>query len=127
MTLSCSNNCLKSEVEPKACDAAQRSWESTPILNGEQPEAVEDSEVALNDPGCVAGAHPTTALSYLNPGLLNVRDLFGFCTHVIASSERDIPVIGRSELIKTRTRVKTNCLKLVIFGNDPLSIHWRTA
>ena len=47
--------------------------------------------------------------------------------HLIASSERDIPVIGRSELIKTRTRVKTNCLKHVIFRNDPLSIHWRTA
>ena len=52
------------EVEPKACDATQRSWESTLILNGEQPEAVEDSEVALNDPGCVARAQPTTALSY---------------------------------------------------------------
>ena len=36
------------EVEPIACDAAQRSWESTPILYGEQPEAVEDSVVALN-------------------------------------------------------------------------------
>ena len=52
------------EVEPKACDAAQRSLESTHILNGEQPEAVEDSEVALNDPVSVARAHPTTALSY---------------------------------------------------------------
>ena len=52
---------------------------------------------------------------------------FCFCPHLIASSERDIPVIGRSELIKNRTGVKTNCLKLVIFRNDPLSIHWRTA
>ena len=52
------------EVEPKACDAAQHSRESTPILNGEQPEAVEDSNVALNDHRCVARAHPTTALSY---------------------------------------------------------------
>ena len=52
---------------------------------------------------------------------------FGFCPHLIASSERDIPVIGRSELIKNRTGVKTNCLKLVNFRNDPLSIHWRTA
>ena len=101
------------------------TWESTPILNGEQPEAVEDSEVALNDPGCVTTAHPTTALSYWDLGLLNLRGLF--CTHLIASSERDIPVIGLSELIKTRTRVKTNCLKLVIFRNDPLSIHRRTA
>ena len=25
-----------------------------PILNGEQPEAVEDYKVAMNDPGCVA-------------------------------------------------------------------------
>ena len=48
--------------------------------------------------------------------------IYYFCTHLIASSERDIPVIGRSELIKTRTRVKTNCLILVIFRNDPLSI-----
>ena len=40
---------------------------------------------------------------------------FGFCPHLIASSERDISVIGRSELIKNRTGVKTNCLKLVIF------------
>ena len=52
------------EVEPKACDAAKRSWESTPISNGEQPEAVEDSPVALNNPGCIARARPTTALSY---------------------------------------------------------------
>ena len=52
---------------------------------------------------------------------------FGFCPHLIASSERDIPVIGRSELIKNRSGVKTNRLKLVIFRNDPLSIHWRTA
>ena len=52
---------------------------------------------------------------------------FAFCTHLIASSERDIPVIGRSEQIKNITGVKTNCLKLVIFRNDPLSIHWRTA
>ena len=59
--------------------------------------------------------------------LLILRGCFGFCTHFIASSERDIPVIWQSELIKTRTRVKTNCLNFVIFRNDPLSIHWRTA
>ena len=52
---------------------------------------------------------------------------FGFCAHLIASSERDIPVIAQSELIKTRIWVKTNCLKLVIFRNDPFSINWRTA
>ena len=52
---------------------------------------------------------------------------FGFCTHSMASPERGIPVIERSELMKTRTQVKTNCLKLVIFSKDPLSIHWRTA
>ena len=52
---------------------------------------------------------------------------FGFCTNLIASSKRDIPSIGRSELIKTRTGVKTSCLKLVIFRNDPLSIHCRAA
>ena len=37
--------------------------ESASILNGEQPEAVLDSEVALNDPGCVARAHPSAAQS----------------------------------------------------------------
>ena len=47
----------------KAHTVAQRSWESAPILNGEQPKAVKDSEVALNDPGCATRAHPTTALS----------------------------------------------------------------
>ena len=52
------------EVESKACDAAQQFWEFTPILNREQPEAVEDSDVELNDPESVARAHPTTALSY---------------------------------------------------------------
>ena len=31
--------------------------------NGEQPKAVKDTEVALNDPGCVTKAHPTIALS----------------------------------------------------------------
>ena len=33
------------------------------VNNGEQTEAVENSEVALNDPGCVTRAHPTAALS----------------------------------------------------------------
>ena len=47
-------------------------------------------QVALNDPGCVARAHPTAALSYCDPGLLNQRRLFSFCTHPMASSERDI-------------------------------------
>ena len=47
----------------KAGYVAQRSWESRPILNGELPEAVEDYEVALNDPGCIARAHPTAALT----------------------------------------------------------------
>ena len=66
-----------------------------PILNGEQPEDVEDSEVALNDPGCIARAHPTAALLDSDPGLLNHRACFGFYTHSMASS----PVIGQSELI----------------------------
>ena len=47
----------------KARNVAQRSWESTPNLNGEHSEAVEDSEVALNGPGCITKAHPTAALS----------------------------------------------------------------
>ena len=51
-------------VESKACNVAQRqSLESMPILNRKQPDAVKDSKVALNDPGCVARAHPTAALS----------------------------------------------------------------
>ena len=60
----------------KARNIAQHSWKSTPILNGELPEAVEDSEVALNDPGCIARAHPTAALSDRDPGLLNYCGLF---------------------------------------------------
>ena len=48
-------------------NVAQRPCESPgepePILNGEQPETIEDFEVALNDPGCVVRAHPTAALS----------------------------------------------------------------
>ena len=51
-----------SDVELNAHNVAQLSWESAPILNGEQPKAVKDFEVALNDPGCVTRAHPTTAL-----------------------------------------------------------------
>ena len=62
------------EVKLKALNVAQHSWESRPILNGEQPEAVEDSKIALNDPGCIVRAHPTAALS--DPGLLNYRRLF---------------------------------------------------
>ena len=64
------------KVELKARDVAQHTWESRPILNEEQPEAVEDSEVALNCPGCVARAHPTAALSDSDPGLLNHRGSF---------------------------------------------------
>ena len=63
-------------VELKTRNVAQHSWESMPILNGEQPEAIKDSEVALNDPGCIARAHPTAALSDLDLCLLNYRGLF---------------------------------------------------
>ena len=49
------------EVELKARNVAHHSWESEHIIIGEQPEAVEDSEVASNDPGCIA-THPTAAL-----------------------------------------------------------------
>ena len=34
-------------IEPKACDAANIFWESTPILNGEQPEAVPGASPEL--------------------------------------------------------------------------------
>ena len=51
------------EVELEARNVAHHSWESEHILNGEQPEAVEDSKVVLNNPGCIARAHPTDALS----------------------------------------------------------------
>ena len=44
---------------------------------------------------------------------------FGFCPHLIASSERDKPVIGRSELIKNRTGVKTNCRNLSFLEMTP--------
>ena len=64
------------EVELKARNVAQHSWESRPIHNGEQPVAVEDSEIALNDPGCIARAHPTAALSDSDLGLLNYRGMF---------------------------------------------------
>ena len=55
---------------------------------------------------------------------------FGFCPHLnclVREGHTGYWVIGRSELIKNRTGVKTNCLKLVIFRNDPLTIHWRIA
>ena len=64
------------EVELKARNVAKHSCEFRPILNGEQPEAFEDSEIALNDPGCIARANPTAALSDSDPGLLNYRGLF---------------------------------------------------
>ena len=63
MALSCSKTCLRTRSKSKARNVAQHSWESVPTLNAEQPGAVEDSEVALNDPGCVARAHPRAALS----------------------------------------------------------------
>ena len=53
----------------KARNVAQHFWESRPILNGEQPEAVEDSEVAPNDPKCIARDHPTADLSIFRSGL----------------------------------------------------------
>ena len=56
------------EVELKARNVAHHFWESEHILNGEQPEAVDDSEVALHDPGCIARTQPTAALSDLGPG-----------------------------------------------------------
>ena len=51
---------IEVELKARTCNIAQHSWVSAPILNGEQPEAVE---VALNDPGCIARAHTTAALS----------------------------------------------------------------
>ena len=64
------------EVKLKARNVPQHSWESRPILNGEQPEAVEDSKIAMNDHECIVRAHPTAALSDSDPGLLNYRHLF---------------------------------------------------
>ena len=64
------------EVEFKARNVAQHSWESRPILNGEQSEAVEDSGIALNELGCIARAHHTAAVSDSDLGLLNYRGLF---------------------------------------------------
>ena len=81
------------KVELKARNVTHHSWESMPILNGEQPEAVEDSEIVLNDLGCIARAHPKAALSDSDLGLLNY--CFGIYTHWMPSS----PVIGQSELI----------------------------
>ena len=72
----------------KACKVVQHSWESQPVLNGEQPEAVEDSDVALDDPGCIARAHPTAALSDSDLGLLNYRSLFGFL-HILDGLVRE--------------------------------------
>ena len=65
-----------------------------PILNGVQPEAVEDSKVALNDPRSVARAHPTTALSYEIRAYKTYAVCFIFYAHLIASSERDGGVNG---------------------------------
>ena len=76
MTLSCSNNCLITRSNEKHVTPHDVLGNPIPILNGEQPEAFQDSEVALNDPGCIARAHPTTALSYWDPGLLDLRGLF---------------------------------------------------
>ena len=64
------------EVELKARNVAQHFWESRPILYGEQAEALEDSEVAQNNPGYIARAHPTAALSDSDPGLLSYLGLF---------------------------------------------------
>ena len=64
------------QVELKAGNVSQYSRKSRPILNEEQPEAVENSEIALKDPDCIARAHPTAALSDSDPGLLSYRGLF---------------------------------------------------
>ena len=60
MALYCSNNCI---IMRSNRYVAQRSREFAPIVKGDQPETIEDSQLALNNPGCVARAHPTAALS----------------------------------------------------------------
>ena len=71
MTLSCSNNCIITRSNWKHLTLYNILKESAPILNGEQPEPVEDSEVSLNDSGCIQRAHLTAALSDWDPGPLN--------------------------------------------------------
>ena len=62
-------------------------------------------------------------LHYRILGLLNYRRLFRH----LGTLNGLVSGFWTKWLIKTRTRVKTNSLKLVIFRNDPLSIPWRTA
>ena len=59
-----------SDVELKAHNVAQRSWESAPIRKGEQHKAVKDSEVALNDPGFVTSSFHNCSIG-LRMGLLD--------------------------------------------------------
>ena len=68
MIISFSNILHHNKVELKASNVEQRSMETAPILNREQPEAVQDSEIALNDPGCIAKANPSCSIG-LSSGL----------------------------------------------------------
>ena len=69
------------EVKLKARNVPQHSWESRPILNGEQPEAVEDSKIGMNDHECIVRAHPTAALSDSDPGLTKLSPFVSASRH----------------------------------------------
>ena len=127
MTLSCSNNCLITRSNQK--HVTQQN-----VLGNPRPFLMESNLKLSRIPRLywtIPGASPELIQQLLYrieiQAYFTYAVCFGFRLHLIASSERDIPVIGRGDLIKNRTGVKTNCLKLVIFRNDPMSIHWRTA
>ena len=100
MTLVCSNNCLITRSN-------QRHVTPNNVL-GNLRQFLMESNLKLSKVQTlhwmILGASPELIqqLLYRNKILANwtYRVCFGFCTHLIALSERDIPVIRRSELIK---------------------------
>ena len=127
MTLSCSYNCLITRSNQKHVTPHNVLGNPRPFLMESNLKLSMIPRLHWKIPDALPELTKQLIYRIEIRAYLTFAVCFGFCTQLSAFSERDIPVIGRSELIRTRTREKTNCLKLVIFKNDPLSIHWRTA
>ena len=110
MTLSCSNNCFIPRANQKHVTPHN-------VLGNPRPFLMESNlklSKILRLHWTIPDTSPELIQRIERRAYKTYAVRFGFCNHLIASSER----VGRSELISEN--------KLSETWNDPLSIHWLT-
>ena len=119
MTLSSSNNYIMPRSHPKQVTLHNVFWTPRPFLMESNLKLSKIKRLHYTTPDALP--EPTSQLIH-RIGIKTYQTnavCFVFYIHLMDLSERDIPVIGRSELIWTRTRVKINCRNLSCLEMTP--------